>query len=69
MIMGNRVLPMIIDTFLKKENKTLMDILIVFVSMRKSEMILKIVLMDILMVMLSMKNKINVIHLKYMLYV
>jgi hypothetical protein len=58
MIMGNQVLLMILDMFINKENKRLMDIHMVRLSMKEAEMILKQLLMVILMVMLSMMNKI-----------
>lgn len=57
MIMENQVLLMILDIFLKKENKGHMDMLMVMLSMKNIEMMLQWVLMDFLMVVLSMKNK------------
>ena len=50
MIMESQVLLMIIDMFIKKKNKKLMDILMVMLSMRKVKIVLKVLLMDILMV-------------------
>jgi len=64
MIMENQVLLMILDMFIKKENKRLMGILMVMLSMKEAEMMLKVFLMDILMVMLSMMNKIIILQPK-----
>ena len=63
MIMENQVHHMILDMFIKKENKRLMDILMVILSMKEVEMMLKVLLMDILMVILSMTNKIIILNL------
>jgi hypothetical protein len=54
MIMENQLLLMILNTLIRKENKTLMDILMVGLSMKNVEMMVKMLLMVILMVMLSM---------------
>lgn len=64
MIMENQVLLMILDMFIKKGNKRLMDILMVRLSMKEVEMMLKGLLMDILIVMLSMMNKIIILQPK-----
>lgn len=57
--MENQLLLMILNMLIRKENKTLMDILMVGLSMKNVEMMVKMLLMDILMVMLSMmKNNI-----------
>ncbi len=62
MIMENQVLLMILDMFIKKENKRLMDILMVRLSMKKVEMMSKVFFMDILIVTLSMMNKIIILQ-------
>jgi hypothetical protein len=54
MIMENQLLLMILNMLIRKENKTLMDILMVGLSMKNVEMMVKMLLMVILMVMLSM---------------
>jgi hypothetical protein len=54
MIMENQLLLMILNTLIRKENKTLMDILMVGLSMKNVEMMVKMLLMVILMVMLAM---------------
>jgi hypothetical protein len=64
MIMENQILHMISDMFIKKENKILMDNLMVILSMKEVEMMLKVLLMDILMVILSMMNKIIMLQPK-----
>ena len=56
MIMESQVLLMIIDMFLMKKNKKLMDILMVMLSMKEVKIVLKVLLMVILMVILSMMN-------------
>jgi len=56
MIMENQLLLMILNMLIRKENKTLMDILMVGLSMKNVEMMVKMLFMDILTVMLSMMN-------------
>lgn len=64
MIMESQVLLMIIDMFIKKKNKKLMDILMVMLSMKEIKIVLKVLLMDILKVILSMMNKIIILQVE-----
>lgn len=56
MITENQILLMILDISIKKDNKSLMDILMVMLSMKDLQMKFKLLLMVILMSVLSMMN-------------